>query len=86
MAPNRLDSPVSNSLAAHASNKADDLKPAADDLYGSYCPADLTTLSLESNFGPMDADNIGYLQPTSVNTSLEMMRDRFERDGYLFVC
>lgn len=56
-----------------------------EDQYGHYYPADLVTLNLESNFGPMDPDSIGYLQPTSADTPLEIMHERFERDGYLHV-
>ncbi|KAF9639598.1 phytanoyl-CoA hydroxylase [Lasiodiplodia theobromae] len=55
------------------------------DQYGNYYPADPATLNLESNFGPMDPDSIGYLQPTSADTPLEVMHERFERDGYLHV-
>lgn len=55
------------------------------DRYGHYHPADPSTLDLESNFGPMDPASIGYLQPTSADTPIEVMQERFERDGYLFV-
>lgn len=86
MAPTRLDDPIVDTFeGAIPSKKAVNVKPADDDIYGHYEPADPSTLNLESNFGPMDADAIGYLQPTSVNTPLEIMRERFERDGYLFV-
>ncbi|PLB55479.1 hypothetical protein P170DRAFT_443254 [Aspergillus steynii IBT 23096] len=56
-----------------------------DDQYGNYYPAHPEDLNLESNFGPMAADQIGYLQPTSKETPIEIMRERFQRDGYLFV-
>lgn len=56
-----------------------------NDIYGSYYPADPATLRLESNFGPMDPATVGYLQPTSADTPIEVMRQRFEKDGYLFV-
>ena len=59
--------------------------PAADDIYGRYYPADPSTLNLESNFGPMEPESVGYLQPTSMDTPLHIMHERFERDGYLFV-
>lgn len=61
------------------------VRTASEDMYGNYIPVDPKTLNLESNFGPMDADAIGFLQPTSMETPLETMRERFERDGYLFV-
>lgn len=61
-------------------------KPAANDTYGSYYPVDPDKLSLESNFGPMEAGSVGFLQPTSAETPLDIMHERFERDGYLFVC
>ena len=56
-----------------------------DDMYGKYCPAEPATLQLESNFGPMDPEAIGYLQPTTMDTPLEEMHRRFAHDGYLFV-
>lgn len=58
---------------------------STEDIYGNYYPANPETLSLESNFGPMDPMTIGYLQPTTADTPIETMRERFERDGYLFV-
>lgn len=85
MAPSRLDSPPADSSGFTVSDKSNTAQPGADDTYGNYYPADPATLSLESNFGPMDAESIGYLQPTSNDTPLEIMRERFERDGYLFV-
>ena len=57
----------------------------SDDIYGKYYPTNPSKLSLESNFGPMDPENIGYLQPTSKDTPLGVMRERFNRDGYLLV-
>ncbi|KAK6828850.1 hypothetical protein RU639_003659 [Aspergillus parasiticus] len=56
-----------------------------DDIYGKYYPTDPKNLSLEGNFGPMDPERIGYLQPTSKDTPLQIMRERFNRDGYLLV-
>ncbi|KAE8149874.1 hypothetical protein BDV25DRAFT_172547, partial [Aspergillus avenaceus] len=56
-----------------------------DDIYGKYYPADPKTLKLESNFGGMILEQIGYLQPTSKDTPLEIMHERFNRDGYLLV-
>ncbi|RYP56432.1 hypothetical protein DL769_009917 [Monosporascus sp. CRB-8-3] len=55
------------------------------DQYGQYYPRDPATLELESNFGPMDPELMGYLQPTSADTPLDVMHERFEKDGYLFV-
>lgn len=55
------------------------------DNYGFYNPIDPAQLNLESNYGPMRTNTIGYLQPTSADTPLELMRERFSRDGYLFV-
>jgi phytanoyl-CoA hydroxylase len=60
-------------------------QPKTNDIYGSYRPADPQSLNLESNFGPMGAESISYLQPTTLDTPLEVMRERFQRDGYLFV-
>jgi phytanoyl-CoA hydroxylase len=87
MAPGRLESPRHASMVRTAEDPqaTSTLKPAADDQYGRYYPADPDTLNLESNFGPMDPRSVGYLQPTSVDTPLEIMHERFERDGYLFV-
>ncbi|KAH8893978.1 hypothetical protein GQ53DRAFT_860091 [Thozetella sp. PMI_491] len=82
MAPGILEAPPT-SLPAHAVS----VKAVGEvkDPYGSYYPVDPAHLSLESNFGPMDKDSIGYLQPTLASTPIEIMRERFERDGYLFV-
>lgn len=55
------------------------------DNYGSYHPIDPAELKLESNFGPMHPDQMGYLQPTSKDTPIEVMRERYFRDGYLHV-
>lgn len=55
------------------------------DNYGSYHPIDPAELKLESNFGPMHSDQIGYLQPTSKETPIEVMRERYFKDGYLHV-
>lgn len=60
-------------------------KSHGGELYGVYKPADPSTLQLESNFGPLEASRIGYLQPTTRDTPMELMRERFHRDGYLFV-
>lgn len=64
---------------------ADNCVPPQDDQYGKYYPTDPRNLSLESNFGPMLPQMIGYLQPTSKDTPIEVMRERFNGDGYLFV-
>lgn len=87
MAPSRLEPPTSDGYdnpVGSGIRKEAPPRPGKD-LYGSYRPADPESLSLESNFGPMDAESIGYLQPTSMDTPLEVMRERYERDGYLFV-
>lgn len=55
------------------------------DNYGSYHPIDPAELKLESNFGPMHPDQMGYLQPTSKDTPIEVMRERYFKDGYLHV-
>jgi phytanoyl-CoA hydroxylase len=89
MAPGRLASPsidAPTGLPTGKPSPSTNLKPAPSDNYGSYYPADPNTLSLESNFGPMEPGSVGFLQPTSAETPLEIMHERFERDGYLFVC
>jgi phytanoyl-CoA hydroxylase len=53
--------------------------------YGNYHPIESEELSLESNFGPMHSGTVGYLQPTVADTPIEIMHERFKRDGYLFV-
>lgn len=55
------------------------------DKYGSYYPVDPAKLKLESNFGPMHPDQMGYLQPTSKDTPIKVMRERYYKDGYLHV-
>lgn len=89
MAPGRLSSPSLDAptrLPTEKSSPSISSKPAANDTYGSYYPVDPDKLSLESNFGPMEAGSVGFLQPTSAETPLDIMHERFERDGYLFVC
>lgn len=87
MAPSRLASPIVEGLASHPVELQYDerMKAASNDIYGKYYPADPKSLNLESNFGSMDPENVGYLQPTSADTPLEIMHERFQRDGYLFV-
>lgn len=85
MAPGLLESPVTQPASRPTVEHIERIKAAADDNYGKYYPADPKSLTLESNFGPMDPETVGYLQPTSVNTPLEIMHERFQRDGYLFV-
>lgn len=82
MAPSRIDTPQAQSSVIPPSK---DLKSTVDDGYGSYYPVDPDTLDLQSNFGPMEPGSVGYLQPTAVDTPLEIMHERYERDGYLFV-
>lgn len=60
-------------------------KTAKSDTYGNYKPRDPHDLKLVSNFGPMDAEQIGYLQPTRADTPMEVMRERYFKDGYLHV-
>jgi phytanoyl-CoA hydroxylase len=88
MAPSRVEPPqhAPTVRTAESPRSTSTLKPAVNDQYGAYYPADPETLNLESNFGPMDPGSVGYLQSTSVDTPLEIMHERFERDGYLFVC
>lgn len=88
MAPGRLASPSLDPPAvipARNPSPMTNLKSAPDDIYGVYRPTDPDTLNLESNFGPMESGSVGFLQPTAANTPLEIMHERFERDGYLFV-
>lgn len=84
MAPGIQSATLPNSTTL-PQKKAGLKSETSKDQYGHYYPADPATLSLESNFGPMDPDSIGYLQPTSADTPLEVMHERFERDGYLHV-
>ncbi|KAF2148172.1 hypothetical protein K461DRAFT_263114 [Myriangium duriaei CBS 260.36] len=58
---------------------------ATPDDYGVYFPAFPKDLDLVSNYGPMDHDNIAFLQPTSADLPMEVMRERYFRDGYLHV-
>ncbi|KAJ9643997.1 hypothetical protein H2201_006674 [Coniosporium apollinis] len=46
---------------------------------------DRETLELHSSGGPIDEDSLGWLEPTSKDTSAEQMRERYNRDGYLWV-
>lgn len=88
MAPGRLESPPANASHLPSDGKSQpqqSLSPASDEIYGHYHPVGPDTLNLESNFGPMEPGSVGYLQPTSIDTPLEIMHERFERDGYLFV-
>lgn len=85
MAPSRLESPPLESPALSSANKLENTKEIPKDNYGNYYPVVPATLNLESNYGPMSPESIGYLQPTSKDTPLEVMHERFERDGYLFV-
>ncbi|RSL79619.1 hypothetical protein BHE90_011979 [Fusarium euwallaceae] len=84
MAPGRLESPPADTTTPSV-QKLKASKGPSEDPYGHYYPADPNTLSLESNFGPMEPDTIGYLQPTTLDTPLEVMHERFEGDGYLFI-
>lgn len=74
-----------NSKTPEAQTPRSDSKQQQDD-FGRYYPADPDSLSLESNFGPMYKEFVGYLQPTSADTPIEEMRERYFRDGYLHVC
>ncbi|KAF2021478.1 hypothetical protein BU24DRAFT_487890 [Aaosphaeria arxii CBS 175.79] len=57
----------------------------AQDNYGNYFPVEPEKLSLESNYGPMKPGTVGYLQPTSADTPIDVMHERFKRDGYLHI-
>lgn len=46
---------------------------------------DMDTLELHSSGGPIGEESIGRLQPTPKDTSMEEMRIRYARDGYLWV-
>ncbi|KAJ5107373.1 hypothetical protein N7456_004048 [Penicillium angulare] len=81
----RAPSPMKSTKLHHEPKHHNPPKPASDDIYGNYSPANPDTLNLESNFGPMEPGTIGYLQPTSIDTPLDIMHERYERDGYLFV-
>jgi hypothetical protein len=48
-------------------------------------PHDLGTLRLQSAGGPIESDYLGHLQPTTLDTPFEEMRERFAKDGYLWV-
>lgn len=88
MAPGRLASPIVEAPMSHLPvepQQVEHMKAASNDIYGKYYPSDPKSLNLESNFGPMDPERVGYLQPTSVDTPLEIMHERLQRDGYLFV-
>lgn len=45
----------------------------------------LGTLRLESAGGPIKPDELGYLKSTPADMPLEEMRERFKKDGYLWV-
>lgn len=85
MAPSRIDSLPTETSTTSSIHKLKTSNAASQDAYGHYYPADPITLNLESNYGPMEPDAIGYLQPTTMDTPLEVMHERFEKDGYLFV-
>lgn len=85
MAPSRTEILPAEEPATLSAHNLKVLNGASQDPYGHYFPADPATLNLESNYGPMESDMIGYLQPTTKDTPIEVMHERFERDGYLFV-
>ncbi|BCS29718.1 uncharacterized protein APUU_80021A [Aspergillus puulaauensis] len=88
MAPGRLASFIVEAPTSHSPvewQHDEHMKATSNDIYGKCCLADLKSLNLESNFGVLDPENVGYLQPTSADTPLEIMHKRFQRDGYLFV-
>lgn len=43
------------------------------------------TLKLHSSGGPIDKHSLGWLEPTAKDTPLEEMREKYARDGYLWV-
>ncbi|EWY89638.1 phytanoyl-CoA hydroxylase [Fusarium oxysporum NRRL 32931] len=85
MAPSRTEILPAEEPATLSAHNLKVLNGDSQDPYGHYFPADPETLNLESNYGPMESDMIGYLQPTTKDTPIEVMHERFERDGYLFV-
>lgn len=81
MAPGILTEEAQPALAMSTAGKG----TPSEDMYGRYYPVDPKDLELESNFGPMRPEQMGYLQPTSADTPIEEMRKRFSKDGYLLV-
>ncbi|KAF2147599.1 uncharacterized protein K452DRAFT_293997 [Aplosporella prunicola CBS 121167] len=53
--------------------------------YGHYQPAEPKNSKLEYNFGLMAPEAIGFLVPTTADTPMKTMRQRFAQDGYRFV-
>lgn len=51
----------------------------------STAPAPYTGPQLYVNDGPLDADQVGYLKPTALDTPLEEIRRRYQEDGYVFL-
>jgi hypothetical protein len=47
--------------------------------------ADLGKLMLQSAGGPVHPEVLDYLQPTTLDTPLEEMRARYQKNGYLWV-
>lgn len=88
MAPGLLESPTSEELFVNFKTLASkQVTPAKEfsDNYGNYRPVEPRELALESNFGPMDPSMIGFLQPTAADAPVEVMLERFQKDGYLFM-
>ena len=68
-------------LSRPTSNKV----PGTDGLRQHSMFRDMHTLQLHSSGGPIDPASIGYLKPTPFDTPLEEMRQRYYRDGFLWV-
>lgn len=96
MAPSRIDTPPSETatlpsvekLNKTESNLKSNLKPARDDIYGNYYPVNPRHAEPGIEFqyrGPMEPSSVGFLQPTSPDTPLKIMHERFERGGYLVI-
>ncbi|CZR60660.1 uncharacterized protein PAC_10556 [Phialocephala subalpina] len=51
----------------------------------SPMPDTTPIFSLKSSAGAIEASSLGNLKPTSLDTPLEEMKARYQRDGYLFV-
>jgi phytanoyl-CoA hydroxylase len=79
-APSHIDTPVTNEAMSTNILLEDEI---AGDQYGNYYPMNLENLRLESNFGPMLPGQMGYLQPSSMNTPIGILQQSFKCDGYL---
>lgn len=48
-------------------------------------PTTIAGLTLEVNDGPLRSDDVAFLHRSSPSEPLEILRDRYKRDGYLFL-